>query len=122
MTSFESYCRSFEYQPQIDQLSSISTFPMEIIFETLETDDNYMNPSHSIIGTIISRKSGNTFQHQNVPNQRQHTNKTFHQKYQHSTTRQHYQQRNTVQNNQRRNPNQQYQPRSFQRPRITSIP
>ena len=53
------------------------------IFETLETVDIDMNPSHSMIGPIVNRNFGNTFQHQIELNQHQHTHKSASQKYQH---------------------------------------
>ena len=49
MNPFELYYRRFELHPQIQQLFLSFTPKMEEIFETLETADIYMNPSHSII-------------------------------------------------------------------------
>ena len=43
---------------------------MEIIFETIETEDIYMNLYHSMIKPIVNNNLGNKFQHQNGPNQR----------------------------------------------------
>ena len=76
MNSFELQFRRFERQPQRDQLSNIFTPKIEEIFETLETADIEINPSHSMIETIINRNFVNTFQNHNGPNQRQHTYKT----------------------------------------------
>ena len=87
---------------------------MEVIFETIETEDIDMNPYHSIIEPIVKRKFGNTFHHQNEPNQYQHTNKSTSQQYKHSNTRKQYHHRNTDKKHQHRNPSQQYQTRSFQ--------
>ena len=122
ITSFEIDSRRFERQPQSDQLSIIFTPSMAVIFETLEAAYIEMNPSHSMIETIVNSNFGNTFQHQNATNQHQHTNKNNSQKYQHSNTRQQYQHRNTGQLHQHRNTSQQYQPRSFQISRTSSIP
>ena len=115
MTSFEIEFRRFERQPQSNQLSIIFTPSMELIFETLETADIDSNPPNSIIEPIVKSNFGNTFHHQNGPDQRQHINNKTSHKYQHSTTRQQYQHRNTGQQYQHRNSSQQYQPRSFQR-------
>ena len=88
MTSFELDFRKFECQSQSDQLSIILTPSIELIFEALETDDIEMYPSHSMLDPIFYRNFGNTFHHQNGPNQRQHTNKNTRKLYHHSTTRQ----------------------------------
>ena len=114
MTSFEIYFRQFGRHPKRDQLYIILPPSMEIIFETIETADIYMNTFHSIIETIFNRKFGNKLQHQNGPNQRQHTHKNTSQKYQRRNTRQQYQYRNTGQQHQYRNNSQQYHTRSFQ--------
>ena len=121
MTSYEIDYIRFERQPQSEQISLTFTPKMEEIFETLETADIDMNPSHSIIEPIVNRNVGNPFRHQNRPNQHQHTHKNTSQHYQHRNTRQQYQHRNTSQNFQRRNTSQQYQPISYQRPSTSSI-
>ena len=80
MNSFEIEFRRFGRQPQSDQLSIIFTPKVEEIFETLETADIDMYPSHSMIEPIVKNNFENTFQHQNGPNRRQHTHKnTSHQ-------------------------------------------
>ena len=94
---------------------------MEVIFETIETEDIYMNPYHSIIEPIVNNNFGNKLQHHNGPNQRQHTNKNTSHQYQHSNTIQQYHHRNTGQQPQHINTSQHYQPRSFQRSRTSSI-
>ena len=63
-----------------------------------------MTTSHSMIRTIVNRDFGNTFHHQNGPNQLQHIYK------------------NTGQNYQHKNTSQQYQPRYYQIPSTSSIP
>ena len=95
-TSFELEFRRFERQPQSNHPSITFTPKTEEIFETLETADIDMNPSHSMIEPIINRNFGNTSQHQNGPNQHQHTHKNISQQYQHRNTRQQYQHRNTL--------------------------
>ena len=86
---------------------------MEEIFETLETADIDMYPSHSMIEPIVKNNFENTFQHQNGPNQHQRT---------HKNTSQHHQHRNTSQKYQNRNTGLQYQHKYFQRPGTSSIP
>ena len=49
LTSFELDFRRFEHHPKSNQLSIIFTPSTEITFETLETADIDMNPSHSMI-------------------------------------------------------------------------
>ena len=49
MTPFEPDYIRFELQPQIQQLSLTFNPKIEEIFETLETADIDMNPSHSMI-------------------------------------------------------------------------
>ena len=61
MTPFGLDYRRFEHQPQILQLSFTLTLNIEDIFEILETEDIVINPSHSIIETIINSNFGNTF-------------------------------------------------------------
>ena len=63
-----------------------------------------MTSSYLMIELILNRNFGNTFQYKNGPNQHQPTHK------------------NTSQQHQHRNTSQRYQPRSFQRPRTSSIP
>ena len=63
MNLFELGFRRFELQPQSNQLSIIFNPSMELIFETLETADVDMNPSHSMIESIVNRNFGNTFHH-----------------------------------------------------------
>ena len=87
-TSFEINFINFERQPQSDQLPIVFSPSIELLFETLETADIGMNPSHSMVEPIVNRNFGNTLQHQNGPNQRQQTNKNAIQKYHHSTPRQ----------------------------------
>ena len=48
---------------------------MELIFETMETEEIYTNTYHSMIEPIVNRNFGNTFHHQNGPNQIQQTKK-----------------------------------------------
>ena len=74
MTSFAIDFRRFEFQPKINQLSSIFNFLMEMIFETLKTADIDTNPPHSIIEPIFNRNFGNKFHHQNETNQHQPNN------------------------------------------------
>ena len=45
-TSFEIYFRRFERQSQSNQLSSIYTYSMVLLFETIETAEIDMNQSH----------------------------------------------------------------------------
>ena len=80
MNSFEIDFKRFERKPQSDQRSIILTPSMELIFETIETEDIGMNPTQSIIEPITKRNFENTFHHQNGPNYRQHTNKNASQK------------------------------------------
>ena len=75
MTSFEIEFGKFERQPLSDQLSNIFTPITEEIFGTIETADIDMNPSHSMVESVVNRNFGNKFQNQNGPNQRQHTHK-----------------------------------------------
>ena len=95
MTPFELDYRNFERLPQIHQLFTIFNSTIEKFLKTLETADIDMTKSHSIIGPIVNRNLGNTFQHQNKQNQRQHIHK---------------------------NTSQHCQPISYQRPRTSSIP
>ena len=46
-----------------------------MVFETLETADIDISTAHSVIEPIANRNFGNTFHHQNGPNQRQHIHK-----------------------------------------------
>ena len=82
---FELDYRKFEHLPQIHQLSTTFTYTTEEVFETLQKVDIDTISSHSTIEAIVNRNFVNTFQHQNVPNQRQHTHKKS-QLYQHKNT------------------------------------
>ena len=75
MTPYELDYIICERQPQIKQLPLTLTPKMEEISETLETAYIDMIPSHSSIEPIVKSNFGNTFQHQNGPNQHQHTHK-----------------------------------------------
>ena len=77
-----------------------------------------MNPYQSMVDPIVNRNFGNTFYHQNGPNQCQYTNKNSSQKYPQINSRQQYKHRNTGQPKY----SQKYQPISFQRHRTSSIP
>ena len=59
MTYLELYFRRFECQTQSSQISIIFNSSIELIFETLETADIDINPSHSIIDPIANRKFEN---------------------------------------------------------------
>ena len=91
MTPFELDYRSFEHQPQSQQLSLTFTPKIEEIFESLETSDIDITPSHSIIEPIVNRNFGNIFQHHNGPNQFQNKHKNTSQQHQHINTSQQYQ-------------------------------
>ena len=121
MNYFQLDFRRFERQPQSEQFSIIFTPPMELIFETTDTDDIEMNPSHSMIDPIVIRNFGNKFHHKNGPNQCQHINKKPSRQYHHIITRRQYKNRNTGKQHQHRHPSQQYQPISFQKNRTSSI-
>ena len=118
MTSFEIAFGQFERSTQSDQLKHTFDQSIENIFETLETAEIDMNPYQSMIEPIVNINFGNTFHHQNVPNQRQRTNENASQKYHQNTPIQQYQHKNTGQPEY----SQQYQPRYFQRNRTSSIP
>ena len=55
MTSFNLDFIIFEHQPQSDQPFTIFKPSIELIFETLETDEIYMHPYHSMTDHIINR-------------------------------------------------------------------
>ena len=57
---------------------------MELVFETLETEDVDMTTirSPNMIDPIVNRNFVNTFNHHNDPNQRQHVHTHISQQYQ----------------------------------------
>ena len=81
MTLFELDYRRFDRHPQIQQLSLTFTPKIEAIFETLETADLEITPSHSIIEPIINRNFGNKPQHKNGTKKRQNTHKNTFKKH-----------------------------------------
>ena len=81
MTTFELDFINFESLPLRHQLSTIFHSTIEEVFETLETADVDMSTSHSIIEPIVNQDFGNTFHHQNGPNQNQHIHKNTSQQY-----------------------------------------
>ena len=84
MTIFELDYRKFECDPQRHHLYTTFIFASEELFETLEIDFLGMTTAYfpTIVKPIVSRKFGNNFYHQNVPNQSQHYRKHRGQKYQ----------------------------------------
>ena len=75
LTTFGLYCRNFEQLPQRHRLSAIFQSKIEEVFVTLETADVDMSTSHFMIEPIFNQNVGNTFHHQNLPNQRQQIHK-----------------------------------------------
>ena len=75
MTPFILNYKRFERHAQNQKLSLPLTPKIEEIFETLETVDIDMTPSHSMIEPIVNSNFGDTFRNKNGPNQRQHTDK-----------------------------------------------
>ena len=82
MTTFEIEYRNSELLPQINQLSTMLHSTTEEVFETLETEDIDISTAHSMIDSIVNRNFGNTFHHQNGPNQGQRVHKNTSQQYQ----------------------------------------
>ena len=76
MTIFELKDRNFEQNPQWHQPYTKFHFTVEEVFVTLYTADVEMSTSHFIIDPIFNRNTGNTFHHQNGPNQPQQLHKT----------------------------------------------
>ena len=122
MTSFEIPFRLFECHPQSYQLKHTFIHSIELIFKHMDIVDIDMNPYQLMIDPIVNRNFGNTFHHQNGPNQRQRTSRKSRQQYYQITPRQQYHHRNTGKKHQHRHPSQQNQPISFQRHRTSSIP
>ena len=81
-TTFELDYVKFERLPQGHQLSTKFTSKIEEVSENLDIEDTDMKTFHSIIETIFNRTFGNTFQHQNGPNQRQQIHKNTSQQFQ----------------------------------------
>ena len=75
MTTFELYCINFECLPKRQQLSTIFNYTIEEVSETLKIVYVDMSTAHSMIEPIVNRNFGNTFHHQNGPNQCRHINK-----------------------------------------------
>ena len=75
MTPFDIYYRKFERYTQSQKLYITFNPTIEEIFETLDTADIYMTPSHSIIEPIVNHNFVNIFQHHIGSNKRQHTHK-----------------------------------------------
>ena len=95
MTNLELDHIQFKRMPQKHQFPTTLHFKIEEVFLTLDTYDVYMSTDHSMIDPIVNRNFGNTFHHQNGPNQCQYVHK---------------------------NTSQQYQYRSYQIPKTLSIP
>ena len=87
MTLFELKYRKFENKPLIYQLKNTFTFTTEKIFETQATSHVDMTATcySNMISTIVKRKLGNTFHHNNFHNQRQYLHKHTGQQYQSRT-------------------------------------
>ena len=95
MTTFELGYINFECLSQSQKLYTTFTSKIEEVFETLETSDIDIKSPHSMIEPIVNHNFLNTFQHHNGKNQHQQTHN---------------------------NTSKRYQPRSYKRPRTSSIP
>ena len=87
MTTFELEYRKFERKSQEHKLSNKFQFTTEEVFETLDIVYINARTAHysTIIEPIVNKNYGNTFHHQNIPNQLQHIHKHTGQQYQHTS-------------------------------------